>query len=66
MSRFGYFAGPDREDRAGDINAAFADDEVRGVIAMRGGWGAARILPYIDFDAVAARPKVVAMSTWWR
>ena len=58
MSRYGYFAGPDR-DRAADINAAFADEEVRGVIAMRGGWGAARILPYIDFDAVAARPKVV-------
>ena len=33
MSRYGYFAGPDR-DRAADIDAAFADDDVRGVIAM--------------------------------
>ena len=58
MSRYGYFAGPDR-DRAADINAAFADDDVRGVISVRGGWGAARILPHLDFDAVAARAKVV-------
>ena len=58
MSRYGYLAGPDR-DRAADINAAFADDEVRGVIALRGGWGAARALPHIDFDAIAAHPKVV-------
>ena len=58
MSRYGYLAGTDR-DRAADINAAFADDEVRGVIALRGGWGAARALPYIDFDAIAAQPKVM-------
>ena len=58
MSRYGYLAGPDR-DRAADINAAFADDEVRGVIALRGGWGAARALPHIDFDLIAANPKVL-------
>ena len=58
MSRYGYLAGPD-PDRAADINAAFAADEVRGVIALRGGWGAARALPYLDFDAIAAHPKVM-------
>ena len=58
MSRYGYLAGPDR-DRAADINDAFADDEVRGVIALRGGWGASRALPYIDFDMIAAHPKVL-------
>ena len=58
LSRYGYLAGPDR-DRAADINAAFADDDIRGVIALRGGWGAARALPYVDFDAIARRPKVV-------
>ena len=57
-SRYGYLAGTD-QDRAADINAAFADDEVRGVIALRGGWGASRALPYIDFDAIAAHPKVM-------
>ena len=58
MERHGYLAGPD-PDRAADINAAFADDEVRGVIALRGGWGASRALPFIDFDLIAANPKVV-------
>ena len=58
MSRYGYLAGTD-QDRAADINAAFSDDEVRGVIALRGGWGASRALPYIDFDAIAAHPKVM-------
>ena len=47
LSRYGYLAGPDR-DRTADINAAFAGDDIRGVIALRGGWGAARALPYVD------------------
>ena len=58
LSRYGYLAGRDRE-RAADINAAFADDEVRGLVALRGGWGAARALPWVDFDMIAAHPKVV-------
>lgn len=58
MDRYGYLAGRD-EDRAADINTAFADDEVRGVIALRGGWGASRALPHIDFDMIAANPKVM-------
>lgn len=58
MERYGYLAGRD-EERAADINAAFADGEVRGVIALRGGWGASRALPWIDFDMIAANPKVV-------
>ena len=47
------------EDRAADINAAFADGEVRGVIALRGGWGASRALPWIDFDLIAAKTVAV-------
>ena len=57
LARYGYFAGTD-EDRAADINAAFAADDVAGVIALRGGWGAARTLPHLDFDRVSANPKV--------
>ena len=40
MDRFGYLAGED-EDRASDINAAFADPEIDAVFALRGGWGRA-------------------------
>lgn len=58
MSRYGYLAGRDR-DRAADINAAFADDRIQGVVALRGGWGALRALPYIDFETIAANPKVM-------
>lgn len=58
LSRYGYFAGADR-DRADDLNAAFADPDIAGVIALRGGWGAARTLPYLDFDLIAANPKVL-------
>ena len=57
LARYGYFAGTD-EDRAADINAAFAAADIDGVIALRGGWGAARTLPHLDFESIAANPKV--------
>ena len=58
LSRWGYFAGTDR-DRAADINAAFADEKVQGIVALRGGWGAARTLPFLDFERIAANPKAL-------
>lgn len=57
LDRRGYFAGGDA-DRASDLNRMFRDDAVDGVLCVRGGWGAARILPLIDYDAVRANPKV--------
>lgn len=57
MDRFGYLAGED-EDRASDINAAFADPEIDAVFALRGGWGASRLLPFLDFDLIANNPKI--------
>ncbi len=56
--RYGYLAGTDAE-RAGDINAMFADKSVKAVICLRGGWGAARLLPLLDFDAIRRNPKVL-------
>ncbi len=58
LSRFGYLAGAD-EARAADLNAMYADDSVRAVFAVRGGWGSARILPYLDFDLIRANPKLL-------
>lgn len=58
QSRYGYFAGNDRE-RAADVNAMFADPEVRAIFAVRGGWGCARILPFLDWKMIAARPKLL-------
>lgn len=57
-SRRGHLAGEDRA-RAADINAAFADREVKAVICVRGGSGAARLLPLLDYQAIRANPKVL-------
>lgn len=58
LDRHGYFAGTDQE-RAADLNAMFAEDGVDAILAVRGGWGSARILPLIDYDTVAANPKAL-------
>ena len=56
--RYGYLAGTDAE-RATDVNAMFADDSVRAVFAIRGGWGCARILPLLDWNLIRAHPKLL-------
>ena len=58
LDRHGYFAGRD-EHRAADLNAMFRDPDVHAVLCVRGGWGSARLLPLVDFEAVAARPKIL-------
>lgn len=55
-NRFGHLAGTDQE-RANDLNQMFADPEVKAVICIRGGSGAARILPLIDYEAIKSNPK---------
>jgi len=54
--RYGYLAGQDQE-RGSDITTMFADKDVRAIFAVRGGWGSARALPYVDWDVVRANPK---------
>src|SRR4051812_2997701 len=58
LDRHGYLAGDDKA-RADDINKAFGDKSVAAVHAIRGGWGSARLLPYLDFDAIRRNPKVL-------
>ena len=57
-SRRGHLAGSDAE-RAGDLNAMFADRDVKAIICARGGSGAARLLPLLDYDAIRRNPKVL-------
>jgi len=57
--RHGYLAGKD-EDRAADVNAFFADPAVKAILAIQGGWGCARVLPHLDWEAIRRNPKVVA------
>ncbi len=54
----GYLAGTDQE-RASDINAMFADPEIRAVFAISGGWGCARLLPLLDWPMIRANPKLL-------
>jgi muramoyltetrapeptide carboxypeptidase len=58
LRRRGYLAGTD-EERAADFNEAIRDPQVRGIFALRGGYGTMRILSAIDYDALAADPKVI-------
>jgi len=58
LERHGYLAGEDKA-RADDINKAFADKSVSAVHAIRGGWGSARVLPYLDYDTIRRNPKIL-------
>ncbi|WP_200976105.1 LD-carboxypeptidase [Echinicola sp. 20G] len=56
--RYGHLAGKD-EARAGDINDMFANKEVKAIICIRGGSGAARILPLLDYKTIKKNPKPI-------
>lgn len=57
-SRRGHLAGTDQQ-RADDINAMFADNEVKAIICLRGGSGAARVLPLLDYALIKNNPKTL-------
>lgn len=54
--RYGQFAGTD-EQRAADINEAFADDSVDGILALTGGSGCNRIVDRLDYALIRRKPK---------
>ena len=58
MKRHRYFAGTDAE-RLRDFNDAIRDDGIDAIWCLRGGYGAMRILPEVDFAALARRPKPI-------
>lgn len=45
--------------RADDINNAFADPEVKAIIASIGGDDSVRILPFLDLDLIKNNPKII-------
>lgn len=66
-----HLAGPDAL-RAGEINDALADPGIAAIVALRGGYGAMRLLPMIDTLRVAASRKplvgysdVTALHALW-
>lgn len=56
-AKWGYLAGSD-EDRVADLHRMFEDDEVRAIIALRGGYGSMRLLNLIDYDLIRKHPKI--------
>ena len=43
--------------RAKDLQDAFADPDIRGIICLRGGYGAGRILPLLNWKDIVRHPK---------
>jgi muramoyltetrapeptide carboxypeptidase len=56
--RWGFLAGSDR-DRAADLMQMFTDRKVSAIICVRGGYGAARILPLLDYRMIRRSPKIL-------
>jgi muramoyltetrapeptide carboxypeptidase len=72
--RHGYMAGRD-EDRVADLHGSLADQDVRAIVCLQGGYGTPRLIPALDADLFAANPKAIcgysdvttlhlAASTW--
>lgn len=55
--RAGYLAGS-VEERVSDLHDMFRDPEVKGVFAVRGGYGAAQLLDRLDYGLIRDNPKV--------
>lgn len=53
-----YLAGEDAQ-RAADLHAMIAADEIAAVFCARGGYGAGRLLPLLDLDLLRRHPKAL-------
>lgn len=47
------------ESRVSDLHAAFADPEVAGILTVIGGFNSNELLPHLDWDLIAANPKIL-------
>lgn len=54
----GYFSANDW-DRAQDFMDLIQDDEVNAIFFLRGGWGCARLLEFLDFKVIEQNPKII-------
>jgi len=44
--------------RLDDLHEAFANPNIKAVFAVRGGWSANQLLPFIDWELIKANPKI--------
>ena len=59
FNQLGYLSARDAV-RAADLMEAFQDPEVDAVICSRGGYGCARLFPFLDPDSIANKGKIFA------
>jgi muramoyltetrapeptide carboxypeptidase len=57
LDRDRYLAGSDR-DRAEELTRMFQDSQVQAIFCSRAGYGSGRVLPLLDFSALAQTPKI--------
>lgn len=57
-SSYRYMAGTDKE-RAEAINELFKDKEIKALFCLRGGAGATRMLPYLNYPLIKKNPKPI-------
>ncbi len=55
--KYGYLAGKD-EERLADLHAMFGNPEIKAIVCLRGGSGAARVLDQLDYELIARNPKI--------
>lgn len=58
LRRAGYFAGDDAQ-RGDDLLGALHDDRIDGIWCLRGGYGAARLLPRLSVELLQRFPKAL-------
>ena len=46
------------QTRTADLNAAFANPEIKAIFSCIGGSDSVRMLPYLDWDVIIANPKI--------
>jgi len=56
--RRGYLAGTD-DERTSDLHQLFANRKVNAIFTVRGGYGAMRVLPNLDFNLIRRNPKIL-------
>jgi muramoyltetrapeptide carboxypeptidase len=54
----GYLAGSDAQ-RIASFNGMLRRRDIKAIFAVRGGYGCLRILPFLDYDAARAHPKLL-------
>ena len=52
-----YLAGDDTL-RLNNLHQAFGDSSIKAIMIARGGYGAGRLLPYLDYGFIAKNPKI--------